>query len=202
MRHIVICREDTDPITGAKGKYVLATRRTFGTPEEASTYAEGIAPGRDAIVAEGRFEGLRFEAPPTPQTNENFIYMLKHHDGRTICLVRRADDVEHMHVWPLDPRHDLQNHSPDGFAWGYAGSGPAQLALGMLVHHFEYPRNHVWFGEACSPRSPAEHLAVTYYQQFKFHSITPLDQEGEYELTTADVSRAIQAIRDEAREQG
>lgn len=35
---------------------------------------------------------------------------------------------------PLPPRHDLANHSPDGFAWGYGGSGPAQLALAMAVH--------------------------------------------------------------------
>jgi hypothetical protein len=25
------------------------------------------------------------------------------------------------------------NHSPDGFAWGYGGSGPAQLALALLL---------------------------------------------------------------------
>ena len=33
----------------------------------------------------------------------------------------------------LDPRRDLMNHSPDGFQWGYAGSGPAQLALAILA---------------------------------------------------------------------
>lgn len=34
----------------------------------------------------------------------------------------------------LPPRHDLANHSPTGFEWGYAGSGPAQLALAILAH--------------------------------------------------------------------
>ena len=34
---------------------------------------------------------------------------------------------------PLEPRYDLANHSPDGFEWGYPGSGPAQLALAMLA---------------------------------------------------------------------
>lgn len=24
----------------------------------------------------------------------------------------------------LDPRLDIRNHSPSGFAWGYSGSGP------------------------------------------------------------------------------
>jgi Family of unknown function (DUF6166) len=28
----------------------------------------------------------------------------------------------------------LWNHSPDGFNWGYEGSGPAQLALAILLH--------------------------------------------------------------------
>ena len=36
---------------------------------------------------------------------------------------------------PLSPRPSLEivNHSPDGFNWGYGGSGPAQLALAILL---------------------------------------------------------------------
>lgn len=35
----------------------------------------------------------------------------------------------------LSPRasQKLFNHSPDGFGWGYRGSGPAQLALALLL---------------------------------------------------------------------
>jgi hypothetical protein len=35
----------------------------------------------------------------------------------------------------LDPRpsQKYHNHSPDGFNWGYAGSGPAQLALAIML---------------------------------------------------------------------
>lgn len=33
----------------------------------------------------------------------------------------------------LDPRFDIRKHSPDGFAWGYGGSGPAQLALALVA---------------------------------------------------------------------
>ncbi len=36
-------------------------------------------------------------------------------------------------VRPLRPRNALYNHSPDGFAWGYGGSGPAQLALALAA---------------------------------------------------------------------
>ena len=28
---------------------------------------------------------------------------------------------------------EIRNHSPTGFEWGYGGSGPAQLALALLV---------------------------------------------------------------------
>ena len=39
----------------------------------------------------------------------------------------------------LDPRFDLRNHSPNGFEWGYAGSGPAQLALALAATRLPEP---------------------------------------------------------------
>ena len=35
----------------------------------------------------------------------------------------------------LDPKpsQKVSNHSPDGFNWGYGGSGPAQLALAIML---------------------------------------------------------------------
>ena len=36
---------------------------------------------------------------------------------------------------PLAPSRSLRDHSPTGFEWGYHGSGPAQLALAILLHH-------------------------------------------------------------------
>ena len=32
-----------------------------------------------------------------------------------------------------EPSQKLINHSPDGFQWGYGGSGPSQLALALLL---------------------------------------------------------------------
>jgi len=37
------------------------------------------------------------------------------------------------HVRFLDPRYELETFSPDGLSWGYAGSGPSQLAIAMLM---------------------------------------------------------------------
>lgn len=33
----------------------------------------------------------------------------------------------------LDPHLEVMNKSPTGFAWGYHGSGPAQLAFALLA---------------------------------------------------------------------
>lgn len=40
-------------------------------------------------------------------------------------------------MFPLPPRNDVHNHSPDGFEWGYGGSGPAQLALAICLELLE-----------------------------------------------------------------
>jgi hypothetical protein len=57
----------------------------------------------------------------------------------------------------LRPRYDLRNHSPDGFQWGYGGSGPAQLALALLA-------------DALAD----DERAKAHYQAFKFAVIAAL----------------------------
>lgn len=71
----------------------------------------------------------------------------------------------------LDPRLDIANHSPTGFAWGYAGSGPAQLALAILVHEY---------GEDLSTHP-------CHYQEFKREVITGLDPE--FALNSHEIRR-------------
>ena len=34
------------------------------------------------------------------------------------------------------------NHSPDGFSWGYTGSGPSQLALALTLQLFDEPMRY------------------------------------------------------------
>lgn len=53
----------------------------------------------------------------------------------------------------------IRNHSPDGFSWGYAGSGPAQLALAILLELY------------------SEEYAMQHYQEFKNNVIAKLPQE-------------------------
>ena len=37
----------------------------------------------------------------------------------------------------INKRLDLFNHSPNGFEWGYGGSGPAQTALAILADYLK-----------------------------------------------------------------
>jgi hypothetical protein len=54
------------------------------------------------------------------------------------------------------PLHlEVRNHSPTGFAWGYSGSGPAQLALALLL----------------DATGDAE-LSVRHYQELKRRFVT------------------------------
>lgn len=48
------------------------------------------------------------------------------------CVVKVRNEYDDL-TCNLPPRSDLINHSPDGFEWGYSGSGPAQLALAILA---------------------------------------------------------------------
>lgn len=55
----------------------------------------------------------------------------------------------------------VYNHSPDGFAWGYEGSGPAQLALAVLL-----------------AAGVAAREAVTLHQRFKRAFIARLPRDS------------------------
>ncbi len=58
-------------------------------------------------------------------------------DGRPV-VTRPAEDGGGL--LPLAPSPALRRHSPTGFAWGYGGSGPAQLALALLLDRTGDPR--------------------------------------------------------------
>jgi len=82
-----------------------------------------------------------------PRVNQQIGYVgLRDPDG-TIWVGWYAYGRWHS----LPARLSVRNHSPDGFNWGYGGSGPAQLALALLCH---------------ATRNPV--LALELYQKFKW----------------------------------
>lgn len=78
---------------------------------------------------------------------------------------------------PLDPRLDLQNHSPSGFSWGYGGSGPAQLALAILADFLN-----------------DDQRALALYQHFKFILISRLDRDASWTLDSNRIERLVAAF--------
>ena len=76
---------------------------------------------------------------------------------------------------PLSPRTDLYNHSPTGFEFGYAGSGPAQLALAILADCI------------------GETLALEFYQEFKW-AVVAQQSGNTFTLTEREIRQTIVAI--------
>jgi hypothetical protein len=63
-----------------------------------------------------------------------------------------------------EPSQKLYNHSPDGFNWGYSGSGPTQLSLAILLE------------------LTSKDFALFHHQDFKKDFITGLEQEKDFTL--------------------
>jgi hypothetical protein len=107
---------------------------------------------------------------------------------------------------PLRPPQELTHipfHSPDGFEWGYAGSGPADLALAILADHFGEGTEPVLAAlrSLWAPRSKAAAL----HQDFKREFVTRLNRD-EWRLDSEAIdawlaTSAIQArLKELARE--
>lgn len=76
----------------------------------------------------------------------------------------------------LPPRHDLFNHSPSGFSWGYGGSGPAQLALALLADCLG-----------------VDEWAVKLHQDFKALYVAAIPQADNFEVTSGAL---VEYVRD------
>jgi hypothetical protein len=96
------------------------------------------------------------------------------HDGHFPSAVVLVDGER------LDPgpSQDVWNHSPNGFAWGYSGSGPAQLALALLLRAGLHPD-----------------VAVRLHQRFKreFIVIQPQDERWALDVDVAAWARSKQS---------
>jgi len=79
----------------------------------------------------------------------------------------------------LDPRFDLRFHSPDGFEWGYGGSGPAQLALALLADCLKDVNR-----------------ALALYQEFKAKVVAGLPRDG-WTLTEQEIRDAVSVCQEQ-----
>jgi hypothetical protein len=99
-------------------------------------------------------------------------------DGHAVVL----NLSEHQRLTP-DRSLDLVNHSPTGFEWGYAGSGPAQLACGLLLDYYNDAQ-----------------VAREHYIAFRNRVISQLACDGPaacWHLTGEEIDAAMATITDD-----
>jgi len=83
-------------------------------------------------------------------------------------------------LWPKESQK-VYNHSPDGFNWGYGGSGPAQLALAIILKLTGKPDG---------------------YQEFKRNVIAGLSQGKSFEIEFILQEELYEAIKRTERGKG
>ena len=95
------------------------------------------------------------------------------------CQVAVLDTEKPDHARLLNPRYDLRNHSPDGFEFGFAGSGPSQLSLALLADAL---------GD--------DERARANYQAFKFKVVGRLTGDV-FKLTEEDIRQKVAELEAE-----
>ena len=99
-------------------------------------------------------------------------------DGRAVVL----NLSDHRRLAP-ERSLDVVNHSPSGFEWGYAGSGPAQLACGLLLDYYDDAQ-----------------IAREHYIAFRNRVISQLKCDGPaacWHLTGEEIDAAMATITDD-----
>jgi hypothetical protein len=136
----------------------------------------------------------------------NKTYFIQRDEKRVSAIVE-----SHGCSYVLNDSLNIRNHSPTGFEFGYAGSGPAQLALAILVDYlgpdldqkcdcgWQIDGNQLAplvFSSIHCPLCHAEllpklyHKPLSLYQKFKFDVVAK--QKGDHwEITSEEIYKWI-----------
>lgn len=184
----------------ARGAYVV--RSPKGEPQEVRRLCAPDAEAQPKHLWLCTCGGSEREEPACPHTKAVAAFIQKQ---REEAVARRKRDLHYSgwrasvqtehgerqeplilaweggHPRPLDPAPSqaLHNHSPDGFEWGYAGSGPAQLALALLLD---------CLGD--------EDEALNHYQAFKLARLAPLRRDEAWEMAADEIEAFASSLRD------
>lgn len=90
-------------------------------------------------------------------------------NGGFIVTVTDTETDETKTLSPK-PSQKLINHCPNGFNWGYGGSGPSQLALAILLDVL---------GD--------KDLSLEHYQDFKWEVVAKLSDISSWKIKEGDV---------------
>ena len=156
--------------TGSLELFVEPPRGVRGLPNPSRRTMNGNVPAASSEAVP--------VASPAETPRETVEYVGIRVDGGAVVL----DLSEHRQLSP-DRSLDVVNHSPNGFEWGYTGSGPAQLACGLLLDYY---------GD--------EQFAREHYIAFLNRVVSRLECEGPadcWHLTGKEIDAALATITDD-----
>lgn len=115
------------------------------------------------------------------------IYTVRRVSVGIVKLFRREDQDPENKEQEITPERSLslRLHSPDGFGFGYTGSGPAQLALAILLDVFK--------GDVP--------LVLDNYQAFKVDKVSSWKLQ-EAEITEREIYRWLASSGRRVEEKG
>ena len=103
------------------GQYYDVEIRFDGNNEAAAEYAYEVESKAPATWEEA---GMAHAFPK----DDGKAYLVERTESGVTVTVEHGDES-----YPLAPRFDLRSHSPDGFEFGYEGSGAAQFSLALCA---------------------------------------------------------------------
>lgn len=105
---------------------------------------------------------------PSSRTNEG---------GYPVYIGYEEVDDTLQQVKQLSPERSqsLMNHSPNGFNWGYRGSGPAQCALGILLDVTD-----------------SQTIALRWYQDFKSEVIAHIPTDKKSQMSAVNIQEWLE----------
>lgn len=114
-----------------------------------------------------------------------------------VIVLHRARVSEHETVVRTNVPHLVTHHSPDGYEWGYGGSGPADLALNIVENLVREMQRQGFGGLVkCWDGNYVSGITWKMYQDFKRDFLCDADRD-EHHITT---DRARNWIRKRIRE--
>lgn len=127
-------------------------------------------------------ENLWQQSDITTTPSGNRVYLFDHSSrtykgGYAVYVGYEETDDNPLNMEQLSPARSqsLVNHSPNGFNWGYSGSGPAQCALGILLDVTDN-----------------EDIALRWYQDFKSEVIAHIPTDKKIQMSAEKIHRWLE----------
>lgn len=106
------------------------------------------------------------------------VYVVDTGPGKTIKPSFLDPGILTQGVGMLPPRLDLMNSGGDGFAWGYGGGGPAQLAVALIAH-----------------ATGSDKIAKEWYHQFLLDVVMRLNKEEPWAMSDGVVRAVVWSLK-------